>query len=185
LAELASRHRVAILGITHLNKTGSTKAVYRSMGSLAFAAAARAVWSVVKDANDPARRLFLPAKLNLAENPDGLAYCIREGRVAWEMDPVKMHADDAFAAEMAAAERARMGQGGQRQQATAWLREYVAHGRLPATQIIQDGKEQGFSEVTLRRAHKAMGGKSQKCDYGGGWVWYLPGLEDDQPRPLL
>jgi RecA-family ATPase len=64
LAEMASRHQVAILTVTHLAKSGGSKAVYRAMGSLAFAAAARAVWAVTKDANDPQRRLTntVPAK---------------------------------------------------------------------------------------------------------------------------
>ncbi len=100
LAELASRKRVAVLSVTHLAKSGGPKAVYRAMGSLAFAAAARAVWCVVKDQHDPQRRLFLPGKLNLAQDPDGLAYRIRDGCVAWEADPVRLHADDAFAAEL-------------------------------------------------------------------------------------
>ena len=76
LAELAGRYRVAIVSVTHLSKSGGTKAVYRAMGSLAFAAAARAVWAITKDSDDPERRLFLPAKLNLARDPDGLAYRI-------------------------------------------------------------------------------------------------------------
>ena len=59
------------------------------MGSLAFAAAARAVWAITKDPDNPERRLFLPAKLNLARDPDGLAYRIDDGRVAWEFNPVK------------------------------------------------------------------------------------------------
>jgi hypothetical protein len=59
LAEIASRYQVAILTVTHLAKSGGSKAVYRAMGSLAFAAAARAVWAVTKDVNDPQRRLGL------------------------------------------------------------------------------------------------------------------------------
>jgi putative DNA primase/helicase len=41
LSDLAARHRVAILCISHLNK-GAGDAMYRVMGSLAFVAAARA-----------------------------------------------------------------------------------------------------------------------------------------------
>ena len=81
LAEVAGRYHLAIVAVTHLSKSGGTKAVYRAMGSLAFAAASRAVWAIVKDLNDPQRRLFLPAKLNLAQDPDGMAYRIKEGRV--------------------------------------------------------------------------------------------------------
>jgi hypothetical protein len=101
LADLASRFHVAILTVTHLAKTGGNKAFYRAMGSLAFAAAARAVRAITKNPDNPERRLFLPAKLNPARDPDGLAYRNDDGRVVWEFNPVKMHADDAFAAETA------------------------------------------------------------------------------------
>jgi putative DNA primase/helicase len=73
LAELASAHRVSVVCVTHLNKAAGTKALYRAMGSLAFAAAARAVWLVTRDKDDPARRLMLPAKMNLAPEVTGLA----------------------------------------------------------------------------------------------------------------
>jgi putative DNA primase/helicase len=40
LVELAEKCGVAVIGVTHLNKNASGKAVYRAMGSLAFLAAA-------------------------------------------------------------------------------------------------------------------------------------------------
>lgn len=126
LAILAGRYHLAIVAVTHLSKSGGTKAVYRAMGSLAFAAASRAVWAIVKDQNEPQRRLFLPAKLNLAQDPDGLAYRIKEGRVHWETDPVRMHADDAFAAEMQAA--GTKPRGTERRDAMEWLRDELAAG---------------------------------------------------------
>jgi len=171
LAELAGRHRVAIVTVTHLSKGASTKAVYRAMGSLAFAAAARAVWAVVKDQHDPQRRLFLPAKLNLAQDPDGLAYRIVEGRVAWDVEPVRMHADDAFAAEAKAATDGGKQRGSERQEAKQWLREQLANGRVPSNQLIADARELGVSERTLRRAYKEIGGRSRKQD--GQWLWGL------------
>jgi len=184
LAELAGRHRVAIVSVTHLSKSGGTKAVYRAMGSLAFAAAARAVWAVTKDADDPQRRLFLPAKLNLASDPDGLAYRIDAGRVAWEPEPVKLHADDAFAAEARAA-TGTGNRGSERREATAWLQEQLADGPVPTSQIVADAKESGFAERTLRRAFKEMGGRSKKGS-DGQWAWGLPGQDgqqDGQPPP--
>lgn len=177
LAELASRHRVAIVSVTHLSKTGGTKAVYRAMGSLAFAAAARAVWAIVKDANDPQRRLFLPAKLNLARDPDGLAYRIDEGRVVWEVDPVQLHADDAFAAEVKAAGDTSH-RGAERREASAWLRHQLANGPIPSTQLIADAREHGISERTLRRAFKEMNGRAKKATEGQ-WQWSLPGTLAD------
>ncbi len=75
LADLASKYRVAVVMVTHLAKGSGGKAVYRAMGSLAFAAAARAVWHVAKDHDDDKRRLILLAKINIAVEATGLAAC--------------------------------------------------------------------------------------------------------------
>jgi hypothetical protein len=184
LAELASVHRVAILTVTHLSKSGGSKAVYRAMGSLAFAAAARAVWAVTKDPTNPERRLLLPAKLNLARDPDGLAYRIIDGRVAWEYEPVRMHADDAFAAEEESHHQTAQ-RGLERREAAAWLGERLAAGPAPSIQVLADAKEHGISERTLRRAFKEMGCRSRKGS-DGQWHWGLDpqrGLQDDHVPP--
>jgi hypothetical protein len=184
LAELASVHRVAILTVTHLSKSGGSKAVYRAMGSLAFAAAARAVWAVTKDPTNPERRLLLPAKLNLARDPDGLAYRIIDGRVAWEYEPVRMHADDAFAAEEESHHQTAQ-RGLERREAAAWLGERLAAGPAPSIQVLADAKEHGISERTLRRAFKEMGCRSRKGS-DGQWHWGLDpqrGLQEDHVPP--
>jgi RecA-family ATPase len=49
LSDLASRHRIAVVLVTHMNKATGLKAIYRATGSLAFVAAARTVWLVAKD----------------------------------------------------------------------------------------------------------------------------------------
>lgn len=179
LAELAGRHHLSIVAVTHLSKSGGSKAVYRAMGSLAFAAASRAVWAIVKDQSDPQRRLFLPAKLNLAHDPDGLAYRIKEGRVEWEPDPVRMHADDAFAAEMHAANQP-SNRGSERREASEWLKNELAGGAKPASEVIDAGEQIGFSERTLRRAYKEIGTKPRKDSFDGPWVWALPGPSGQQ-----
>jgi len=67
LAALATKHQVAVILISHLNKGGANAdALMRVTGSLAFVAAARAAFIVAKDSENPARRLFLPAKNNIA-----------------------------------------------------------------------------------------------------------------------
>jgi len=182
LAELVGRHRVAIVAVTHLSKTGGTKAIYRAMGSLAFTAAARAVWAIVKDTADPQRRLFLPAKLNLARDPDGLAYRIAHGRVEWETEPVRMHADDAFAAEAAAAEPSR--RGSERREAIEWLQEHLAGGLVPASEVIEIGQQFGFSKRTLQRAYKQIGAKPQKESFDGPWMWSLASQDATNPTSL-
>ena len=171
LAQLASKHSVAVVAVTHLSKSMNNKAVYRAMGSLAFAAAARAVWAVTKAQNDPDRRLLLPVKMNLSPNETGLAYSIINGRVEWEPDPVQLTAEDAFAAEI---ENVGNGKGQERREAAEFLREELANGPRPSKEIIGDAKERGISVKTLRRAYKDMSGKPQKNGMTGGWEWGLP-----------
>ncbi len=177
LADLAHKHRAAVVMVTHLAKGGGTKAVYRPMGSLAFAAAARAVWFVGKAPNDEQRRLVLPAKMNLAPNPTGLAYCIELSRIVWEPDPITLPADDLLAHEAIP----KAGDAGSSlSQATEWLEDALSNGPRLSRQIITDGKENEFGEKLIRRAFNAMGGKPRKDGMEGPWIWSLPGW---RPQP--
>ena len=67
---------LAIVGVTHFNKGNGGPAIGRGMGSLAWVAAARMAWGVVKSADDPTVRLMLPIKANLAADATGLSYKI-------------------------------------------------------------------------------------------------------------
>lgn len=94
LAAMAARLRVAVVLVSHLRKQSEGPVLYRAMGSLAFTAAARAAWMVIRDQNDPDgdRRLFLPVKNNLTADRNGSAYRIRDRNggpyVDWEDRPV-------------------------------------------------------------------------------------------------
>jgi hypothetical protein len=180
LAELAARHRVAVLLVTHLNKSGMGKALYRFTGSLGLIAAARAGWLIVRDKDDPARRLMLSVKCNLAPDPSGLAYRIAEGRVEWESGRIDTTADEALSAERERAERSPS----DLDRAAAWLRDYLADGDKPSEETHQLGN----AALGLKRPLKwwrdsvlkdRLGGKPRKDGFTGGWVWSLP-REDSQ-----
>ncbi len=109
--------------------------------------------------------------MNVAQDPNGLAYRISDGRVVWEIDPVRMHADDAFKAELKVGSES-SSRGAERREASEWIREQLANGPVPSNQMIADAKENGIAERTLRRALKEMGGQSKKD--GDKWVWCLP-----------
>ena len=49
---MAERHRVAVVGILHLNKAEQRKILHRAGGSIAFVAAARTVLVVSRDAEN-------------------------------------------------------------------------------------------------------------------------------------
>ncbi|WP_406710798.1 AAA family ATPase [Trueperella pyogenes] len=54
--------------------------------------------------------------------------------------------------------------------AAAWLTDYLgAHGSVPATQVFQDGRCDGFSQDQLKRAKKKIGANTRKV--GDRWVW--------------
>ncbi|MEZ6243371.1 MAG: AAA family ATPase [Phycisphaerales bacterium] len=174
LAELATRHRVAVVAVTHLNKSGGGPAIYRAMGSLAFTAAARTAWTVSKDRNDPSRRFLLPMKNNLSPDAGGLAYRIETAGadgspiVAWESDPVFISADDALGGD-----RDRAGGRTERDDAVDWLRDFLADGPKPAREVLSEAKAAGFSKRTLDRAKPMAGVLTRKDGISGGWVWSL------------
>jgi len=98
LAKLAANYRVTVLAVSHLNKGGQASPLYRIMGSLAFSAAPRTVWAVIREEQpDPLcktyRRLLLPIKNNLApDTGTGMAFSIMDGRVVWEPMPIQISA---------------------------------------------------------------------------------------------
>jgi len=180
LADLAARHDVAILAVTHLNKSAGSRALYRSMGSLGFVATARAAWLVIGDAADDRRRLFLPAKANLTQEPSGLAYSIESvdvpnigsiGRVRWEPEPVTMTADDALAAAAANPEdRTAL------ESAVEWLKATLADGPMKANDVKAAARASDEGWRTVLRAQKAAGVKKRRQGFGPGatWYWFLP-----------
>ena len=177
LSELAARCGVALVAVTHLRK-GEGRAMYRAMGSLAFVAAARAVYGVAKDADDPTeqRRLVLPIKNNLGNDTDGLAYRLvaPDGglpAVAWEAEPVHISAEEALGPVTAK----KPGPDPQeRSEAADWLRNALAEGPQPAKELFAEAKKNGIREGTLKRAKKELGVKAEKSGWESPWVWRLP-----------
>src|SRR5262249_31043118 len=146
------RYKVAVVLVSHLNKNIGGKSAYRLMGSVAFFAAARAVWTVVADPENPERRLILRSKSNLAANMTGLAFHIVNGAIRWEGEPVHLLADDVFAAEGEAPERDT-----ELSRAVSFLRDILAGGPMETNEVISRADDEGISESTLRRAKKKAG----------------------------
>jgi putative DNA primase/helicase len=178
LFELAARHKVAVLAVTHLNKANTLPAIYRAMGSLAFVAAARAVWAVVRDEQDQTgrRRLFLPVKSNLSPDETGLAYALepvgQTARVAWESGDVTMRADDALGGGRKAVVR---------DDATEFVIATLKAngGDMLSDDLSTAAEAEGVSERTLRRAKKAVTESYKEKGRGGRWRCKLKGGQED------
>ena len=175
LSKLIARLGVAVIGISHNTKGKETKAVYRSIGSIAFTAAARAVWSVMKDHDDPLRRLMLPVKMNLCAESTGLAFRLQKvtdemAVVQWDTEPITINADDALAAEIG--ERGEL----KSDMASEWLRELLAAGPLPVDEVKRSAEAAGYAWATVRRAMNTAGVQSRReggIGAAGRWVWTL------------
>jgi putative DNA primase/helicase len=61
-----------------------------------------------------------------------------------------------------------------RNAAEDWLRDLLRHGPLPTEQVRTEARAAGLSWITVRRAAEALGIRSRKQAFSGGWVWALP-----------
>ena len=176
LAELARSLRVATVAVDHLSKS-NRPALYRPNGSIAFTAAARAVWLFAKSPDDPRQRLMLPGKMNLAPDQTGLSFTLKEegaGVVAVEWgESVGLSADAVLQPEAVEEKSERL-------EAMDWLRERLSEGPISQREIKGDAKAAGIAWRTVRRAKDSLGITSEKEGFKGGWRWQLPTLQGVQ-----
>jgi hypothetical protein len=175
LTAMAERTGAAVVVVRHLKKSKEGGAINAGGGSIGIIGAARSGLLVAADPEDSERRVLAPVKSNLCKPPASLAYRVevdQEGRpfVAWDPEPVSISADRLLASA-AGGEEERSA----REDARAFLREFLLDGPKPSTQVFKAARAQGISERTLRRAFSGLGGKAGKAAFSGGWVWALPG----------
>ncbi|MCZ6677603.1 MAG: AAA family ATPase [Candidatus Poribacteria bacterium] len=171
LSDLAERFNVAVVIVTHLNK-GSGLAMYRSVGSIAFTAAARTAWAVTKDKDDPARRLMLPVKNNLGNDHSGIAYTVETADndapvVMWESNPVEIDINEALSNESNDEQWARS-------EVEDWLTDLLIGKPIPSNDVKKLAAEAGFSWRTVERAKASCRVKSKKDGMHGPWLWWHP-----------
>ncbi len=170
LAKLAERHGVAVIGVLHLRKSsGGDKALYRTLGSLGFVSAPRAVWAVTRDREDRSKRLVTCVKCNVAPDPTGLSFKIVDvggvGVIHWGDDPVTMSADEAMDAERPKSRSARGN-------AVEWLVEMLAIGPVSSDRLRDEAAIEDYSWSTLKRAKADLCVRAKK--HADGWYWELP-----------
>ncbi len=180
MGDLAADLGCAIVCVNHLNKAAGGQALTRMMGSLAFTAAARAAFLIAKDPEDDSRRLFLPAKNNIGNDSDGLAYSIESceipsqfgiistSRIQWKEDVVTAKADDVLGPRIDPEERSAL------DEAKEFLQDALAHQSMLSRDVFREGKNAGHTERTLRKAKTALGIVAQKGGMTEGWLWMFP-----------
>ena len=192
LSEMAERTRVAILSVTHFSKAGAggtTKALHRFIGSIAFTGAPRAAFAVIEDAEHEGRRLFLHVKNNLAQKPQGLAFRLEQSlvgndilvsHIVWDSEPAAITSDEALAADSA---------GGETRTAKAdcieFLQALLADGWIEVADITAEAVGAGLhadgkqlkDNKPMRHARAALKVETHRDGFGKGarHFWALPG----------
>jgi AAA domain len=169
LAALAERTDAAILGVMHLAKSTQRPAIYRAVGSIAFAAAARTVLAVAADPERDDRRIVAAVKSNLAASPAALAYTLSDGRLVWAAEPVPQVDVDALLSGPVPDRQ-------ERRAADDWLRERLADGPVPVGELQAAARGAGLAWRTIQRAKTRLGVRAALRGYGsaGRWQWHLP-----------
>lgn len=176
LSKLAEKHNVAIICVSHLNKSRSNDALSRVTvtGSLAFVAAARAAFVVAKDKDDSNKRLFLPMKNNIGNDQTGLAFTletsivdsnIETSRIVWNSDSVSITANEAMSPHEPDEKSAL-------EEAEEFLCDLLVNGAVSATKVKKSSEAAGHTWPTVRRAKDNLKIKPKKI--GTEWQWELP-----------
>jgi archaellum biogenesis ATPase FlaH len=188
LGRIAAAFGVAIVCVTHLNKSKGERAVYRTMGSLGFVAAARMAHLVTKHPHDDERRIFAIVKSNLSAPAPALSYSLTpddagDVRLVWDKTPVRYDADALETAE-GVDEADALGE------ACEWLASALANGPVASRDLLRLAEQDGHSARTLRRAKQRLRVGARKTEGASSeWVWVLPdGRADlfagaDEPDP--
>lgn len=174
LGTVLTKHRTAGLVVSHLNKGNGGKAMYRVTGSLAFTAAARAVYYVTRDPEDDDLRLLLPLKNNLAKDQEGFRYVVKEDDngipfIEWDSERESRSIDDIL--EEPTPRQAAKNE--RDQEVVEWLKERLEHGPVPATAMWDEAKAKGFSEREVKRCKKLAEVRPEIIGYQGDWHWRL------------
>jgi hypothetical protein len=183
LAELAGKHRCAVILVRHMNKNASLRSMYRGGGSIGFNAACRSSWLFTDHPHDRSRLLLAQIKNNLADPQPTLAYrIVRESCL-----PPKLHwlGPTSLAADQLLGHNRKPDPLFPREQAREFLTELFQSGPQMTSTIWDAAKIQGHKKRTIQFARSDLGIRSLRVWNGEKQVnwWLLPGqsLPDSIP----
>lgn len=171
---------IAIIGVLHFGK-GQGRASEKISGSHAFRDVARSVLLIAQDEESQDRIVTLDKsnystaagqswKFQIVDTPvkttDGLVEHV--GR-ATDLTPSDISVNDVI-------NRDHGGESDDRNDAQAFLLDYLEKGEVPAKEVLKAGRDAGFSDMDLKNARRRckiprIG--SRKANFGGGWVWAI------------
>ncbi len=180
LVAMASRRRIAVLGIMHLRKGEASRAIYRVSGSGGYVALARSVLLVAQDP-ESGRRAIAHIKSTLATKTEPLEFRIADSGIEWLGVAPELSAERLLGPGPSESPSVR-------DAAEAFLIEELTPGPQPARDLFAGAEEQGIAKRTLERAKSQLGIIACKRHEAGGgrgagaWEWMLPGIDGGVER---
>lgn len=176
LQGVAKRTGAAILAIEHTRKAGAGDPLDAVLGSRKVTGVARFVAFVVRDQEDPRRRLFGVRGNYTAEDDGTLSFTMSangsgSARIHWE-GASGVSLQDAFRGDIE-------GQGGALGEAISWLRDFLRDGGRERKEIVAEATEYGISKWALEEARRRLGIKPERLvhEQGRPTIWELPATE--------
>jgi len=173
LVDLADRHEVALIGITHFTKgTADRDPIERLSGSLAFGAIPRVVWGASADEDGRQRRLVRIAS-NIGPSGGGIEYTLFQAPLVGY--------DDGFFAQRVdwgpqlkgpARELLNATKRSAQAEAANFLTTFLANGPVPQREVKAAAEAHCHSWGTVRLAQKSLG--IRPYQEGRIWLWQLP-----------
>lgn len=168
LCRIAQTYKCAVILIGHLNKAQGINSVYRGMGSMDFAAAVRSILLVGRYKEDPNVRIMVHDKASLAPEGTSVAFQIDESAgFRWVEGYENVTSDEILSSTRTAKDKPTT----KLSQAVEFLKKTFSEiDNMPANEIIELGKLEGFGERTLKEAKKYVEGLEsfKKEAY---WAW--------------
>lgn len=194
LVKFASESSVAIIGIMHFNKSGSTDPLSLVMASKAFTAVARSVSVVIKDPDDETERarLFNTVKNNLGRSDlDTMRFTITgyavptsdgdamTGRLVWGDNAEGTIADALHRATETTGDKSATAE------AAEWLTGYLTTqgDTADVPDINKAGNKAGHSNDSLKRARHKLGVTSESRGFPAVRHWSLPVRAQSEQKP--
>ena len=166
LAGIAERTGCAIVIIGHMNKMSGTKGLYRGLGSIDIAAAARSVLLVGRCRDSPSIRVMAHLKSSLALEGKSIGFELDEITGFRWIGYYDITADELL-------NDSRKAEDGQikQMQAEVILSEVLRNGAVSCSEIYTIMEKQNISRRTAENAKKSIGVRSYR--QGSCWYWVL------------
>lgn len=161
LTRLAEEIGCGVLIIRHLSKSSAGRAIYRGLGSIDFAAAARSV--LLAGQTGTGERAVAHIKNSLCETGATLGFRVQAGRFLWTGE-ADVDAGDLLRGDDAAEDKTAL------DEAVDFLTAALAVGRMSTKELQKEAGAAGIAKRTLWRAKARLGIKTRRT--ADGWEWF-------------